>query len=79
VPLVVHGSLAFHSPFLQFLQSPILLLTRGGSPSLARYVRDLLHIYCVMIAGVRSEETIVAVQWVDQRFLLREERSRKAA
>jgi len=66
--------LAIHFAFLYFLQIPFLPLTRLVGPFLARFVSDALHVDSVVIAGMRREETIVAVWWIDWGFLLSGER-----
>ena len=57
--------LAIHFTFLYFLQIPVLPFTRLVDPFLARFVSDALHVDRVVITGMRREETIVAVWWIN--------------
>jgi len=66
--------LAIHFTFLYFLQIPVLPLTRLADPLLARSVSDTLHVNRTMIAGVRREETIIAVWRINWGFPLSGER-----
>jgi len=66
--------LAVHFTSIYFLQIPVLPLLRFLDPLLARFVSDALHVNRVVIAGMRREETIVAVWWVNWGFLLSGER-----
>jgi len=71
--------LAIHFTFLYFPQIPALPLERLVDPFLARYLTDTLHVNRVVIAGMRREETIIAVRRINWRFLLNGEQPREAA
>ena len=63
---------ATHPTPLDLLQSPIPSLTRFVSKFLRCPAGDILHVNRIMVAGVRREQTVTAVQGVDRRFLLEE-------